>query len=355
MSEKKEEKIVKFKPGISIDTGTANIVVCRMDTDGNFVNRFHRNMLYEMDVNDESADLLEKSKYSFIKTNGKYYVVGADALNLVAALGKGDVIRCMKDGLLNPALKESSDLLFQIISSIVGKPIIDKEPLRFVVPASPIDRDVDNLFHKMVLSGFFIKLGYDAKDINEGMAVCYNDNPIMKSHDEGDIPLSGISISFGAGMQNLALSFRGVSMVEFSCSRSGDYIDEMTSRVTGVPISKVIKIKERELNLDKINASDRVQVALGIYYDELINRVVHDISNKFKEKGSEMDGEIEVVVAGGTSMPLGFCSKFEAIIRKSDMPFKIYRVRASENPFFAVSQGACLRSQADYKRLSNGK
>jgi hypothetical protein len=334
-----------------VDVGTANIVVCRMDTEGNFVNRFHRNMLYEMDITDESSDLLEKSKYFFIKTDKKYYIIGSDALSLVLAIGKGEVIRCMKDGFLNPSLKESSELLFHIISSIVGKPIIENEPLRFSVPASPIDKDVNNIFHKVVLGGFFTKMGYSSKDINEAMAVCFNDNPIMKSNDGEEVPFSGISVSFGAGLQNLSLSFKGMSLVEFSCTKSGDYIDEMVSKVTGVSKSKVIRIKERELNLDKINTNDRVQVALGIYYDDLVSRVVNNISNQFKEKSSEMDGEIEIVVAGGTSMPNGFCARFEEAIKKSDIPFKIYRVRASNNPFNAVSQGGCLKAQSDYRKL----
>jgi len=94
-------------------------------------------------------------------------------------------------------------------------------------------------------------------------------------------------------------------------------------------------------------------VALGIYYDELISRVIYNISNKFKKEGSEMDGEIEIVVAGGTSMAKNFCKRFDAAIKKSDIPFKIYRVRESKDPFFAVSQGACLRSVAAWKKLSN--
>jgi len=343
---------VQLRPGISCDVGTSNICVCRMDENGKFVNRFHRNMLYEMDVTDESTDLLEKSKYQYIKTEKKYFILGNDALSLVSAMGRDDILRCMKDGFLNPALKNSSDLLFLIISSIVGKPIVENEPLRYSVPAPAIDRDLDNLFHKIVLKGFFNKMGYDARDINEAMCVCYNDNPVMKGSDGVDVPLSGVTISFGAGLQNLALSFKGMSLVEFSCTKSGDYIDEMVSKVTGVAKSRVIRVKERDLDLDKINPEDRVQVALGIYHDDLIDRVVHNISNKFKEKGSEMDGEVEVVVAGGTSMPRGFCQRFEDAIKKSDIPFRVYRVRASDSPFFAVSQGACIRAQGDYKKRS---
>jgi len=349
MSEKKEVES-ELKPGVSVDVGTSFLVTSRQKKDGTFVNKFYRNCLLPMDINDESTDLLERSNYFHIKTKDQYFVVGEDAISLVSAIGKGEVVRCMRDGFLNPDLSSSSDLLFDILSSLVGKPIIEGENLRFSIPASPIDRDVDNVFHKMVLQGFFTKLGYDAKPINEAMAVGFNDNPIMKGSDGQEVPLTGIAISFGAGMQNLVLLFRGMSLMEFSCTKSGDHIDEMVSKVTGVSKDKVIRIKERSLNLDKIDDSDRVSVALGIYYDELISRVIHNISNKFKEKKGEVDGMIEIVVAGGTSLPLGFCKRFEDKVMKSDIPFKIYRVRHSQAPFFAVSQGACLRAQSDYKK-----
>jgi len=112
-------------------------------------------MLFPLDVSDESADLLERSDYLYVKVNDKYYVVGEDALKLVNAIGRGEVVRPMQDGILNPDLKESSELLFYIIKAVVGDPIIANEPLRFSVPANPVDRDLDNKFHEMVLKSFF--------------------------------------------------------------------------------------------------------------------------------------------------------------------------------------------------------
>ena len=339
----------EFKPGIGVDIGTSFLCTTRQKKTGEFVSKFHRNMVFPMDVSEEAENLLSKGDYLYVRVDDKYYICGNDALSISNVTG-GEVMRCMKDGFINPSIKESSDLLFYIISSIVGKPIIDNENLVFSVPGQPIDGSMNNLFHKMVLNGFFSKMGYDAKDVNEAMAICYNDNPIMNDSDNKKVPLSGISISFGAGMQNLALSFKGMGLIEFSCMKSGDYIDEMTSNVTGVLKGKVIRIKEKDLNLDKIDMENRVQVALGIYYDDLINRVVHNISNKFKEKSSEFDGEIEIVIGGGTAMVPGFCKKFEEAIKKSSMPFKIYRIRPSSSMFFAVTQGCCLKAQSNYQK-----
>ena len=98
----KEDKSTKFKPGVGVDVGTSNIVVARQTEDGTFTNRFHRDMLYPLDISDESADLLDRSDYLYVKVSDKYYIVGEDALRLVNAIGKGEVVRPMKDGILNP-------------------------------------------------------------------------------------------------------------------------------------------------------------------------------------------------------------------------------------------------------------
>jgi actin-like ATPase involved in cell morphogenesis len=346
-----QKDTVKFKPGAGCDIGTSNIVVARQTEDGTFVNRYHRNMLYPLAVSDESADLLERSSYLFVKVQDKYYIVGEDALRLVNAIGKDkdEIIRPMKDGILNPNLKESSELLFYIINAVVGDPIIEGETLRFSLPANPIDRDMDNVFHKMVLNNFFTKMGYTAKAVNEAMAICYDCNPVMKS-DDGEAPLSGVCVSCGGGMVNVALMYKGLEINSFSITKSGDDIDEKAARVTGLSKNKIIKIKEKELDLNNVDMSDRVKAAIAIYYDEMIDRVIHLMAQSFVDKSSDMDGEIEVVVAGGTSMAPGFCKRFEDAIKKSDMPFKIYQVRHSETPFYSVSQGACIRAQADYTK-----
>ena len=147
-----------------------------------------------------------------------------------------------------------------------------------------------------------------------------------------------------------------ISIVEeFSCTKSGDHLDEQVAKATGISKNKVIKIKEKNLDLENVDMSDRVQSALSIYYDEMLDRMSHHICNEFRDKSSEMDGEIEIVVAGGTSMAPGFCKRLKDALKRTDMPFNIYRVRHSDNPFYSVSQGACIRAQADYLKNSKSK
>lgn len=337
----------KFKPGVGVDVGTSNIVVSRMTEDGTFVNRFHRDMLYPLEMSEESQDLLSRSDYHYVKVNDVFYIVGEDALRLVNAIGRGEIVRPMKDGILNPNLKESSELLFYIIKAVVGEPIVPNETLRFSVPANPVDANINNTFHKMLLQQFFTKLGYNAKPVNEAMSIVYDCNPVMKGED-GDTPFTGVAISCGGGMSNICLSFKGMELGAFSVLKSGDYIDTEASKATGVSTSKVLKRKEKELDLLNVDFSDRVIAALSAFYEEVMGRVVHLSAKEFSSKGTEIDGEIEIVIAGGTSMPKGFCTKFEEIVKSTKFPFKIYRVRHSATPFYSVAQGSCIRAQSDW-------
>ena len=341
----------KYRNGVGVDVGTSNIVITRQTEDGTFVSKFHRDMLYQLDVSDEASDLLDRSDYLYVKTDNKYYIVGEDALRLVNAIGGGTLIRPMRSGILNPELKSSSELLFFIISALVKEPIVENECLRFSIPANPIDRQLDNRFHSMVLQGFFKKLGYDAKPINEAMAIGYDCNPIMKTKNE-EIPLSGIMMSFGGGMINVALMFKGIEIHSFSVTSSGDQIDENVAKVTGLPISKVLKVKEQGLNLDNIDSTDRTQIALGIYYDEMLERVTKHVVDYFKDKKTDLEGEVQIIVAGGTSLPDGFTNRVKAAFDKheKDVPFKVYEVKRSSTPFYSVVQGACIRALADTSR-----
>lgn len=355
MAKNKEDKELldatkNFKPGVGVDVGTSNVVVTRQTESGTFVNKFHRDMLFQLEASDESEDLLKRGDYLCVKTKDKYYIVGEDALKLANAIGRSeDIVRPMSNGILNPSLSTSSELLFFILKALCGDPLFEKENLRFSIPANPINKNLDNRFHQMVLNNFFNKLGYDAKPVHEGLALAYDCNPIVKDGDE-EIPLSGVAMSFGGGMINCSCLYKGLELDSFSITSSGDAIDDSASQVTGLPLANIIKIKENKLDLNNIDMSDRVQAALSVYYDEMIERVVKSVDKRFRDKKSEMEGKIEIVVGGGTSICNGFIQRLEEGFKKFPTPFEILRVKHSPTPFYSVSQGTCIRAQADYAK-----
>jgi len=340
----------KYLPGVGVDVGTANIVVSRQDVDGNFVNTTHRNMLYELDENDESSDLLERGDYLYAKFDGKYYVIGKDALSLVNALGTGQVMRPMQDGLLNPQLKSSQELLFHIIKAVLGEPVVENEPLRFSVPANPVDRpEMDNIFHQMIIKQFLDGAGFDASQLNEAMGVVYDLAPVMKT-DDGVVPLTGFGVSMGGGMFNVAGAYKGLPVCEFSITKSGDYIDSQVAQVTGMPVTKITKIKETKLDLNNVDTSNRALAALSIYYDETIKRAVLNIKAELAKSNHDFEGPCEIVIAGGTALIPGTVDRFRAITEKEEMPFDMLGVRLSEHPFYSVAQGMCLRARSDWEK-----
>ena len=48
----------------------------------------------------------------------------------------------------------------------------------------------------------------------------------------------------------------------------------------------------------------------------------------------------------------GVADKFKEILSKEDIPFDVLSVRLSENPFFSVAQGMCLRARSDWEKRS---
>jgi hypothetical protein len=347
---KADKEKSQYLPGVGLDVGTANLVVTRQTKDGDFANTTCRNMLFEIPAGDESADLLTRGNYLYAKCDDKYFVIGKDALSLVNALGKGEVTRPMKDGLLNPEIKQSQELLFHVIKALVGAPQYDGEPIRFSVPANPVDDTTkNNVFHQMMIQNFLSSLGFNAIPLNEALGVVYDANPLMRT-DDGDVPLTGFGISMGGGMFNVAGAYKGLSVCEFSVTKSGDYIDQQAATVTGTPVAKVTKYKETKLDLAKIDYSDRLAAALSIYYDETISRAITNIRRELKKSQREFDGPCEIILAGGTSMIPGVAVRFEKILEKEELPFEVLGVRMSSNPFYAVSQGMCLRARSDYEK-----
>lgn len=342
MKEQSEAKILK--PGVGVDVGTANIVVTRQYEDGSFEVKHHRNMLFKVEDAEDMGMLLSNSLN--VKVAGKTFVVGQDALALANALGGGQLIRPMKDGLLNPSVGEAEELLFHILQAVTGEPLKTGEKLRFSVPANPIDRlDENNFFHEQVLQEFFKGAGYDAKGVNEAAAVVYSEGISMEDPDQGVFPLTGVGISWGAGMANAAAVLKGKPVAIISNTRCGDYIDQQVAKVTGKPVSYIIKIKERQLNLDAVDESDRVIKALSIFYDEVINRIGKGLIKSFTESGTKFEGPITIMNAGGTAMPKGFVERLKKVLLGLEMPFQVKDVVLSKTPFFAVSRGACLAAQ----------
>lgn len=339
---------------VSADLGTMFFQVAEQDKDGINIKRI-RNAFVELAASDDIEDTLKNNEWLYIKDGNHYYVIGEDAIKVANMFpGKVELRRPLQDGVLNKGEDKKLLVLQQLVKTAIGP--ADKKGKSIVttcVSSPSADGSVDSSFHKARIMGLFKSLGWDTHVIEEGHAVILSENPKVKEGDK-EIPMSGIGISFGAGRVNCVLSYRGLQVVGMSAARSGDWIDRKVADATGVPISQVTKAKETKLDFNNLDMEDDVIFALDAYYGEMIRWVFSKFAVKFAEVKSQFEAPIEVVIAGGTSMPQGFCDKVKNVIEELELPFEISGVRQASDPRDTVVKG-CLTHAMLMKRKADKK
>ena len=163
------------------------------------------------------------------------------------------------------------------------KPKSKEELICFSVPGAPVEAPSDLIYHEEFLKNFLTELGYRVKSINEGQAVVFSE--LEKES------FTGIGVSAGGGMCNVCLAFLSVPVLSFSTTKAGDYVDRSVGSVTGESATRVKMIKEASLDLSR-KPSDKVEEALHIYYDDLIQNLVTNLNEAFG-KASTFRSSIE--------------------------------------------------------------
>jgi hypothetical protein len=281
--------------------------------------------------------------------------------------GSGETLcRPMKDGILNPdSPKTSLTILRELMKGCIEHGIGPARPgeiLYFSIPANPADSTLNNTFHAKMAERYLNSLGYDARPLGEGLAVLLSENPLMHA-PEGEIPYTGVALSFGAGMVNFCLAERGVPMDEFSLCRSGDFLDQQVARMTGQARTKVMRVKEKKLDFNKLDETAEdgdILLAYDIYYDELINYVFTTFAKRFKGNRGSIEHPIDLIVSGGTASVPGFDKKVRKILKKLEFPFEIHEVRLAgggdrKKMLAATAHGCYLKAKQAARKMMNAK
>lgn len=338
-----DEKVPK---GIGLDVGTSFLVTGRFGNDGKVNFKTFRDCFLELEpktpINKKFIKKgLDDRKAPYVEKDGKFFVLGESAF-LMANERHVNTRRPMQRGVLSPREKEAMPILREIIKRLVGKPREKNERLVFSVPGKPIDAEFDQLFHQDVLCSFIKSLGYDAHPMNEGEALGYSE-----LLEEG---LTGIVISCGAGMMNVAVLSAGDPVVTFSTSKSGDWVDAQAAIATNMTSSIVQQEKESpELDLMSPDPNNQVHQAIAVYYGNLIVYTLEQIAYDLAHSSSlpKFKDPIPLVVAGGSSLPKGFIAKFEQALAAVDMPVEIREVRQASDPLHAVANGLVLAASME--------
>ena len=233
------------------------------------------------------------------------------------------------------------ELIQAIIESIVPR-ARRNELICFSVPGKGLGADANLVYHEGVLKNILQSMGYEAKAINEGLAVVF-----AELQQEN---FTGIGISCGGGMCNVCVSFLSVPMLTFSIPMGGDFIDASVAEVVDEPVTQVRLAKEQSLDLSR-TPRDKVSGALHIYYEEVLNRLVEKLREEFESARNlpKMDRAIPIVLSGGTARPRGFLQKFEGILKSNEFPVPISEVRMASDPLTATARGCYIAAMSEVR------
>jgi hypothetical protein len=329
---------------IGADIGTMHLVVARSDMDDI---KMTRNVFMKLDSDD--VQISELSEISYVKgDDNDLFIVGSDAFRYANIFGQ-KVSRPMEKGLISPKEIAAIDVLTLMIKDLIGDVKGKDAYCSYSIPAQAIDEGRSVTYHENVFARILKSLGINYSSINEAMAIIYSECAKEK--------FSGIAISFGAGMANVAVAYKGIQALTFSTSRSGDWIDQETADSLGMVPNRVTSIKEKYMQFSgevsiKNKKTKRVLEALYYYHTALIDYTVKKIIKEFDEKVDiEVDEAIPIVVSGGTSMPEGFVDLFKDVISSYDLPFEVSEIRRAKNPLTAVANGLLIKTMTDVKGM----
>jgi len=347
-------KVAASSRAVGVDVGTMFFQTAEMNGDKISLSAV-RNAFVEIPYSADLEDILSRNGWRYVHDGSQYFVVGDDCMQVAKLFpGSVEIRRPLQDGVLNREEPRKSLVLSGIIESALGSAPDDNSVVCTCVSSPCADAGQDSTFHAARLKAMFTRLGWNVKVIEEGLAVILSERPSVTLDDGTEVPFSGIGMSFGAGRANCVVAYKGMQVIGMSVSRSGDWIDKQVSEQTAMPVSQVIDFKERHLDFDNIDEENDVAFALDAYYDAMLRHVIGLFSKKFVEVKSQFDKPLDVVVAGGTSMPKGFERKLARIMKSVDIPFRIGDVRKAADPRNAVCSGLLTSAEIVRNRLVKG-
>lgn len=333
---------------IGADVGTYNLVVCKRDKDKNFVFKREINAFIEIPLNDRFVfNMMKNSGVPLIewKEANVAYALGEAAVNIAYSMNQLELKRPMVSGTLNPKEKHAQQIMNIMLHSLLDNVSSNKEILYYSVPANAVNSETDADYHSFILKAMFDSFEdeqthhkVDAHPINEALAIVYAE---LENKAR-----TGIGVSCGGGMVNVAFAIFGAPVFNFSLVNSGDWIDKQAAKATGESIAFINKEKEK-VNL--LEASDSmVQRAIKAQYEIMIQKTITGIKKGLEDVGNKArtNKPIDIIVAGGTSSPVGFDVLFSDLIKKANLPIEIGNVIRPTDPLYSVAKGCLLAAEA---------
>lgn len=345
---------------IGIDVGTGNLVCAKQVEQESGKVQLHtmRNMFLPISPEELTSAEIANTQLDYIELYDgdeleTIAIIGEDSYRFANIFGQ-EVRRPMQKGVISTKDVDAMDVMAAMFEKLIGGKVHDGQCI-YSVPAQSIDIDIPPvLYHEKVFGKIFDSLGYKSKPMNEGMSVIYSE--CSKEN------FTGIGISFGAGLTNVACAYKGTPTLTFSISRGGDWIDRSVGESVGKLPTRVTSIKEKNFDLSKPpegkKEERRVKQSLQIYYENLIRYALKAIVHQFSEssEGLDIDEEIPIILSGGTSKCLGFKETFESVFKEmeDEFPYNISTIRMARDPLNAVAMGNLIYALWENKKLKKG-
>ena len=328
--------------GTGLDVGTAFLVSARLNDSSEIMYKSYRDAFYTLKpVSKINAKFIQKGLdergFDYAYDGDEFVITGAGAITM-ANERRESVRRPLSRGVISPKEKYALPMLKRIIANLVGTARVPGEKCVYSVPAKPVDSDFNITYHTTVINNFLLQeLGFEPIPLNEAEAIVY-----AELMGEG---LTGITLSFGAGMVNVCVASSGDPIIKFSVAHGGDFIDNEVAR--SVDVTPELAQAEKESPDFSLNApSGSIQEAISIHYSDLITYILQQIEYEFKRLVDRREmpvfkNPLTVIVSGGTSKPQGFIDRFNECIAKVALPINIKEIRPASDPLTAVAKG-CL-------------
>jgi hypothetical protein len=315
-----------------LDIGTSRIVLATLNGEEVDFN-LQLNAFVDIPYSKMTEQMLSREHILHQVEGAHIYAYGNRADEFAKFLD-GDTRRPMQGGLLNPTEPKNVQIIELLLARLCGK-AAGGEKLCLSIPSAPPDRDSDLIFHQRSVQAICEKLGYQARAINEGLAVIYSE---LK-----DANFTGIGMSFGGGMCNICVAYLGLPVLTIATMRAGDYIDHSAASVTGETPTTVRLHKENGFILDN-GGGGSVDRALSVYYGDVIEMAATTLQNAMADskKLPSFPRPIPIVCAGGTSMARNFLPRFKAAIEDIELPVRISDVYLAKDPLNTTAKGALV-------------
>lgn len=325
--------------GVGLDIGTNMLVSAMMNEEGQPVYKRQRDAFFKItpksEVNRKSIQMsLEGRKANFIIEGNSFIVVGEDALHMANERNL-EARRPMSRGVLSPKEKTSLPMIKLIIKSLIGQGV-ESDKLIFSIPAEPIDGNFDIFYHTEMMKAYLKEMGFSAYPLNEGFAIAFSE--LL------DDNLTGMCLSFGAGMVNAVVCYEGDPVIQFSLTKGGDWIDDAVGKALDLNAS-LIQIEKEESNIDLLNPEGQIQEAIVVYYNVLINYALDNIVYELeRSKLPSFRDPIPIILSGGLALVDNFVNRFKTESEKKKFPFEVKEIRRAKDPMTCVAHGCLLAS-----------